>query len=63
MKRVAIVTPSITVGDAVSNDVVGMYRVLQKLGFDTRNYCGELDSQDSQNLATGRHPALSQKTG
>ena len=36
MKRVAIVTPSITVGDAVSNDVVGMYRVLQKLGFDTR---------------------------
>lgn len=36
MKRVGIVTPSITVGDAVSNDVVGMYRVLQKLGFDTR---------------------------
>lgn len=36
MKRVAILTPSITGSDAVGNDVVGMYRVLQKHGFDTR---------------------------
>jgi len=36
MKRVAILTPSITGSDAVSNDVVGMYRVLQRHGFDTR---------------------------
>ncbi|HKR61646.1 MAG TPA: glycosyltransferase family 4 protein [Pyrinomonadaceae bacterium] len=36
MKRVAIVTPSITSGDAVGNDVVGMYRVLQRQGFDAR---------------------------
>lgn len=36
MKRVAILTPSITGSDAVSNDVIGMYRVLQRHGFDTR---------------------------
>lgn len=36
MRRVAIVTPSITASDAVSNDVVGMYRALQKHGLDTR---------------------------
>lgn len=36
MKRVAIVTPSITASDAVSNDVVGMYRVLQKYDFNAR---------------------------
>jgi glycosyltransferase involved in cell wall biosynthesis len=36
MARIAILTPSITSGDAVSNDVVGMYRVLQKRGFETR---------------------------
>lgn len=36
MKRVAILTPSITGSDAVSNDVLGMHRVLQRHGFDTR---------------------------
>lgn len=36
MKRVAIVTPSITSGDAVGNDVVGMFRVLQRQGYDAR---------------------------
>lgn len=36
MARIAILTPSITSSDAVSNDVVGMYRVLQRHGFDTR---------------------------
>lgn len=30
--RIAILTPSITSGDAVSNDVLGMYSVLEKLG-------------------------------
>lgn len=30
--RAAILTPSITTGDAVSNDVLGMYDVLKKLG-------------------------------
>lgn len=36
MARIAILTPSITTGDAVSNDVVGMYHVLERLGFETR---------------------------
>ena len=38
MTRIAIVTPSITTGDAVSNDVLGMYGVLQRRGYDTRIY-------------------------
>lgn len=36
MKRVAILTPSLTGSDAVGNDVVGMYRALQRHGYDTR---------------------------
>jgi glycosyltransferase involved in cell wall biosynthesis len=36
MTRVAILTPSITTGDAVSNDVLGMYNVLSELGHETR---------------------------
>lgn len=36
MGRIAILTPSITTGDAVSNDVVHMHHVLQRLGFETR---------------------------
>ena len=36
MKRIAILTPSITGSDAVSNDVVGMYRSLQRHGYDTK---------------------------
>ncbi len=36
MARIAILTPSITTGDAVSNDVVGMYHVLHRQGFETK---------------------------
>ncbi|HKR58247.1 MAG TPA: glycosyltransferase family 4 protein [Pyrinomonadaceae bacterium] len=36
MTRVALLTPSITTGDAVSNDVLGMYAVLKELGHRTR---------------------------
>jgi glycosyltransferase involved in cell wall biosynthesis len=36
MTRVALLTPSITTGDAVSNDVLGMYEILCELGHDTR---------------------------
>ncbi|MEK6280510.1 MAG: glycosyltransferase family 4 protein [Acidobacteriota bacterium] len=36
MTRVALLTPSITTGDAVSNDVLGMFDVLRKLGHETR---------------------------
>ncbi len=36
MTRIAILTPSVTTGDAVSNDVLGMYDVLRKRDFDVR---------------------------
>jgi glycosyltransferase involved in cell wall biosynthesis len=36
MVRIAILTPSITTGDAVSNDVVGMYEVLNQSGRNVR---------------------------
>lgn len=36
MVRIAILTPSITTGDAVSNDVVGMYQVLRQSGRNVR---------------------------
>ncbi len=38
MTRIAILTPSITTGDAVSNDVYGMYETLKQLGHETRIY-------------------------
>ncbi|MGH9883122.1 MAG: glycosyltransferase family 4 protein, partial [Pyrinomonadaceae bacterium] len=34
MARIALLTPSITTRDAVSNDVLGMYSVLRQRGFD-----------------------------
>lgn len=38
MTRIAILTPSLTTGDAVGNDVLGMYEVLKRRGHDTRLY-------------------------
>jgi glycosyltransferase involved in cell wall biosynthesis len=38
MTRIAILTPSITTNDAVSNDVFGMNDVLRQLGHETRIY-------------------------
>ncbi len=38
MTRIAILTPSITTNDAVSNDVFGMDDVLRRLGHETRIY-------------------------
>ena len=38
MSRIAILTPSITTGDAVSNDVLGMSETLTRLGHETRIY-------------------------
>jgi glycosyltransferase involved in cell wall biosynthesis len=38
MTRIAVLTPSITTGDAVSNDVLGMYETLKNLGHETRIY-------------------------
>lgn len=36
MPRIAVLTPSITTGDAVSNDVLGMYETLRGLGHEAR---------------------------
>ena len=36
MARIAILTPSITTGDAVSNDVVHMRHVLERRGFESK---------------------------
>jgi glycosyltransferase involved in cell wall biosynthesis len=45
MPQFAIVTPHITTGDAVSNDVLAMHRVLTKHGVESRIYAetGDLD--------------------
>jgi len=39
MTRVAILTPSLTTGDAVGNDVLGMFDVLTRNGNDVRLFC------------------------
>lgn len=36
MTRVALLTPSITTGDAVSNDILGMHAALSKRGYDVQ---------------------------
>jgi glycosyltransferase involved in cell wall biosynthesis len=38
MTRIAILTPSLTTNDAVSNDVLGMHDILRRLGHETRIY-------------------------
>jgi glycosyltransferase involved in cell wall biosynthesis len=48
MPRVAIVTPHVTSGDAVCNDVFGMYRVLKKLGFNARIYAADWKVDDPE---------------
>ena len=36
MTRIAVLTPSLTTGDAVSNDVLGMHDVLKERGYEVR---------------------------
>lgn len=43
MTRFAILTPHLTTGDAVSNDVVGMLRVLEKHGHEAQLFAGSAD--------------------
>jgi glycosyltransferase involved in cell wall biosynthesis len=49
MTRVGILSPSLTTGDAVSNDAIGMYDVLRRHGHDVRLFC------ESQSLS---HPGI-----
>lgn len=43
MPRIAIVTPHVTTGAAVSSDVLGMYRVLERHGYESRIYAESWD--------------------
>jgi glycosyltransferase involved in cell wall biosynthesis len=42
-RRVAIVTSHLSIGDAVSNDVLGMWEAFQRRGMDARMYAGGWD--------------------
>src|SRR4051812_29837914 len=50
MTRIAVLTPSLTTGDAVSNDVFGMSEVLRKRGLDTRIYAEGWSSIDEHKI-------------
>ena len=43
MKRIAICTPVLAYGDAVSNDVLGMYKVFNSLGYETNIFVSSSD--------------------
>lgn len=45
-KRIAVVTSHLAPGDAVSNDVVGMFDAFLKNGYDARMYAGSCDFDD-----------------
>lgn len=43
LRRVAVVTSHLSTGDAVSNDVVGMFRAFESRGFEARLFAGSAD--------------------
>lgn len=48
MSHFAILTSHLKWGDAIGNDVLGMYRVLEKLGHETRMYAQDWDFANEQ---------------
>ncbi|HKC64332.1 MAG TPA: glycosyltransferase family 4 protein [Pyrinomonadaceae bacterium] len=50
MTRIAILTPSLTTGDAVGNDVLGMYEVLSERGHNVRLYAEGWASVDEYKI-------------
>jgi len=50
MTRIAILTPSLTTGDAVGNDALGMYEVLSARGHNTRLYAEGWASVDEYKI-------------
>jgi glycosyltransferase involved in cell wall biosynthesis len=48
LRRVAILTSHLSLGDAVSNDVVGMCEAFQRRGFDVRMYAGGWDFTETK---------------
>jgi glycosyltransferase involved in cell wall biosynthesis len=58
MTRIAILTPSITSGDAVSNDVIEMYYVLKGRGFETRIFAEGWTIESPEILPASRLPGF-----
>ena len=50
MSRFAILTSHLKTGDAIGNDVLGMYRSLAKHGYETRMYAENWDFENEQIL-------------
>ena len=48
LNRVAVVTSHLSNGDAVSNDVVGMSRAIERLGLDARIFSGSSDLTETE---------------
>jgi glycosyltransferase involved in cell wall biosynthesis len=48
LRRVAVVTSHLSLGDAVSNDVVGMCAAFQRRGFEVRMYAGGWDFTETK---------------
>jgi glycosyltransferase involved in cell wall biosynthesis len=48
LRRVAILTSHLSLGDAVSNDVVGMCDAFQRRGFEARMYAGGWDLTETE---------------
>jgi glycosyltransferase involved in cell wall biosynthesis len=48
LRRVAVVTSHLSLGDAVSNDVVGMCAAFQRRGFEARMYAGGWDFTETK---------------
>lgn len=54
MRRVAILTPSLTTADAVSNDVLGMFDVLTRNDHEVRIFCESHARQHAATFEVGR---------
>src|SRR4051812_36860731 len=50
MTRIAVLTPSLTTGDAVSNDVFGMCEALKRRGYDARIYAEGWSALDNYKI-------------
>ena len=55
MARVAILSPSLTTADGVSNDALGMYEVLRRRGDDVRLFC---ESHSFKHSGIGELPKI-----
>lgn len=61
MARFAILTSHLKTGDAIGNDVLGMYRALKKQGHETRMYAENWDFEDQEIWPVGQIRGFLQK--